>query len=86
MAPFKNSFCKNIAILISRYGVVLRKLDLTSDAVEVLQEAIVKEPLHWGAWLELAALVTDKDMVCYLHYFLMFSFIAFSVLVYNIEI
>ncbi|XP_014675357.1 PREDICTED: cell division cycle protein 23 homolog [Priapulus caudatus] len=45
------------------YGVVLRKLDLTLDAVNILQEAIQKEPAHWGAWVELATLITDKDML-----------------------
>uniref|UniRef100_T1JH63 Cyclosome subunit 8 n=1 Tax=Strigamia maritima TaxID=126957 RepID=T1JH63_STRMM len=45
------------------YGVVLKKLDLISDAVVILTEAIHSEPLHWGSWLELATLVIDKDML-----------------------
>lgn len=47
----------------SRYGVVLRKLDLIKEAVEVFVEAIHALPLHWGAWLELGNLVTNNEMV-----------------------
>uniref|UniRef100_A0A2R5LLS6 Cyclosome subunit 8 n=1 Tax=Ornithodoros turicata TaxID=34597 RepID=A0A2R5LLS6_9ACAR len=43
------------------YGVVLKRLQLHKLAVDVLTEAVHLEPLHWGAWLELASLVTDKD-------------------------
>lgn len=45
------------------YGVVLKKLQLEKHAVEILCEAIHKEPLHWGSWLELATLVPDKEML-----------------------
>jgi len=46
------------------YGVVLKKLDLTDhEAVNVLVEAVNAEPLHWGAWLELSLLVTDREML-----------------------
>lgn len=45
------------------YGVVLRKLDLLKEAVEVFVEAIHALPLHWGAWLELSNLVTNIEMV-----------------------
>lgn len=51
------------AWLLWVYGVVLKRLDLTQQAVEVLSEAVHREPLHWGAWLELAALITDREMV-----------------------
>ena len=49
-----------------RYGVVLVRLDLTKLALEVLVEAVNKQPTHWGGWQELAKLVTDKEMVCVL--------------------
>ncbi|XP_064638455.1 cell division cycle protein 23 homolog [Lineus longissimus] len=45
------------------YGVVLKKLDLHREALDALLEAVRKEPLHWGAWLELALLITDKEML-----------------------
>uniref|UniRef100_A0A3B3ZU75 Cyclosome subunit 8 n=1 Tax=Periophthalmus magnuspinnatus TaxID=409849 RepID=A0A3B3ZU75_9GOBI len=45
-----------------RYGVVLRKLDLLKEAVDVFVEAIHALPLHWGAWLELSNLVTSTEM------------------------
>lgn len=44
-------------------GVVLKKLDLKTMALEILLAAIHSEPLHWGAWLELASLITDNDML-----------------------
>ncbi|KAG7256030.1 hypothetical protein CRUP_002611, partial [Coryphaenoides rupestris] len=45
------------------YGVVLRKLDLLKEAVEVFVEATHTLPLHWGAWLELCNLVTNIEML-----------------------
>lgn len=50
-------------IVVRRYGIVLKKLDLTEDALKVMQEAVNKEPLHWGAWLELSSLCTEKEIV-----------------------
>lgn len=50
-------------ILNNRLGVVLKKLDLREEALEVMLEAVKKEPLHWGSWLELSSLCTDKEMV-----------------------
>ena len=49
--------------MVRRYGIVLKKLDLTEDALKVMQEAVNKEPLHWGAWLELSSLCTEKEIV-----------------------
>lgn len=43
--------------------MVLRKLDLMKEAVEVFVEAVHALPLHWGAWLELSNLVTNNEMV-----------------------
>lgn len=54
------------AWLLWLYGVVLKRLDLTQQAVEVLCQALYLQPMHWGAWLELAALITDREMVCIL--------------------
>lgn len=42
------------------YGVVLKRLDLLDDARRVLVESITLEPMHWGAWLELTNLITDR--------------------------
>ncbi|XP_050448492.1 cell division cycle protein 23 homolog [Cataglyphis hispanica] len=43
------------------FGVTLKKLQLTKEATDVLVESIHKEPMHWGTWLELAALITDRE-------------------------
>ncbi|KAK3868893.1 hypothetical protein Pcinc_025751 [Petrolisthes cinctipes] len=51
------------AWLLWLYGVVLKRLDLTQQAVEVLCQALYLQPMHWGAWLELAALITDREML-----------------------
>ncbi|XP_033907655.2 cell division cycle protein 23 homolog [Acipenser ruthenus] len=45
------------------YGVVLRKLDLLKEAIDVFVEATHCLPLHWGAWLELCNLVENKEML-----------------------
>lgn len=42
---------------------MLRKLDLVKEAIDVFVEAAHVLPLHWGAWLELCNLITDKEMV-----------------------
>ncbi|PSN36214.1 Cell division cycle protein 23 [Blattella germanica] len=42
------------------YGIVLKRLELFKEAVDVLVEATHKEPLHWGSWLELETLITDR--------------------------
>lgn len=52
-----------IVSCLPRYGVVLRKLDLVKEAIDVFVEATHVLPLHWGAWLELCNLITDKEMV-----------------------
>ncbi len=51
-----------------RYGVVLKKLELLREAVEMFVAAVNQAPLFWGAWLELTLLVTDKEMVVFLHW------------------
>ena len=33
------------------------------EAVEMFVESVTKVPLLWSSWLELALLVTDKEMV-----------------------
>ncbi|XP_047107625.1 cell division cycle protein 23 homolog isoform X1 [Schistocerca piceifrons] len=43
------------------YGIVLKRLELLKEALDILVEAIHKEPLHWGAWLELSSLITDRN-------------------------
>ena len=53
----------SVIVPFSRYGVVLRKLDLVKEAIDVFVEATHVLPLHWGAWLELCNLITDKEMV-----------------------
>lgn len=43
------------------FGVVLKKLHLDKEAVDAFVESAAKQPMHWGTWLELAALVTDRE-------------------------
>lgn len=43
------------------FGVTLKKLQLTREAIDVLLESTHKEPMHWGTWLELSALITDRE-------------------------
>ena len=46
-----------------RYAVVLKKLELLKEAIDVFVEAVAAEPMLWCAWLELAMLVNSRDMV-----------------------
>lgn len=43
------------------YGVVLKKLQLNKDAIDILCAATFKTPLHWGVWLELAELISNRS-------------------------
>ena len=50
-------------ILSRRYGVILKKMDLSEGAVSLLCEAVTAEPMLWCAWLELSYLVHSHEMV-----------------------
>ncbi|KAL0132742.1 hypothetical protein PUN28_000464 [Cardiocondyla obscurior] len=61
------------------FGVTLKKLQLTKEAIDVLVESIHKEPMHWGAWLELAALITGKEKLeslCLPNHWMKYFFMA----------
>jgi tetratricopeptide (TPR) repeat protein len=47
------------------YGIVLKKLRILDEAYNILLEAISLEPIHWGAWLELAGLIKSRTEVKY---------------------
>lgn len=42
------------------YGVVLKKLDLKSLAIDMLVKAVQEEPILWSAWFELGKMMGDK--------------------------
>lgn len=61
------------------FGVTLKKLQLAKEATDVLVESIHKEPMHWGTWLELAALITDReklDSLCLPKHWMKYFFMA----------
>ncbi|XP_058798660.1 cell division cycle protein 23 homolog isoform X2 [Phymastichus coffea] len=43
------------------FGVILKKLQSTKEAINIFIESIHKQPIHWGTWLELASLITDTE-------------------------
>lgn len=43
------------------FGVTLKKLMLTREAIDALVESSHKYPMHWGTWLELAPLINDRE-------------------------
>lgn len=45
------------------YGIVLKALQLHTEARAVLQESVAVFPLNWGAWLELASLCHSPQQV-----------------------
>ena len=49
--------------LLYLYGVVLKKLNLKSEAQKALVKAIWKEPCLWSAWQELAFFVQDRSLL-----------------------
>ena len=40
---------------------MLKRLNLSGDARDVLVEATLAEPCHWGAWLELSGHISEKS-------------------------
>lgn len=44
-------------------AVMLKKIDRCDEAVELLVRALRLQPCHWGAWIELATLIKDIQMV-----------------------
>lgn len=43
------------------YGIVLKRMSLMDQAKEVLLESVKLEPCLWGAWLELAHHISDRE-------------------------
>lgn len=43
------------------YGIILRKLDLISQAIDMFIQAVNYVPLIWGAWQELGQLIPDRN-------------------------
>lgn len=60
------------------YGLVARKLDLPL-AIQILQDSINLNPLNWAAWLELASLIKNSEMVLrmYMKFSLLFNIYIF---------
>ncbi|XP_071948215.1 anaphase-promoting complex subunit 8-like [Antedon mediterranea] len=52
-----DSFCLYL------YGVVLKKLELKKESMRVLAESIQRNPLYWGAWIELSSMVSSKEVL-----------------------
>ncbi|XP_059471871.1 cell division cycle protein 23 homolog [Neocloeon triangulifer] len=49
--------------LLYLHGIILKKLKVRHQAVDSLVKSINMSPLNWGAWLELAQLITDRCML-----------------------
>lgn len=45
------------------YGVILKKLDLISVALDIFIEAVKQEPILWSAWYELGKIIPDKNVI-----------------------
>ena len=47
--------------LMYLYGIVLKRMSLMDQAKDALLEAVKLEPFLWGAWLELAHHINDRE-------------------------
>lgn len=45
------------------YGIVLLKLDLNSEAINVLVKSVNADPLNWSAWSQLATVIDSKTQL-----------------------
>lgn len=46
-----------------RYGVVLREMSYIGHARNILVESVSLEPCNWSAWLDLALLCPDREIL-----------------------
>jgi hypothetical protein len=44
-------------------AVMLKRIDRCDEAIDILVRALQIQPCYWGAWIELATLIKDLDMV-----------------------
>lgn len=44
-------------------AVMLKRIDRCDEAVDILVRSLQIQPCYWGAWIELATLVSDRKMV-----------------------
>ncbi|XP_014362074.2 cell division cycle protein 23 homolog [Papilio machaon] len=58
---FKANHSSLDGYLLYLEGVILKKLDLRSQAVSVLQSAVAAVPTLWAAWVELAGLANEYE-------------------------
>lgn len=56
------------------YAIVLNKLKLTDEAINILIECIKKRPTMWCAWIELAGLIKSIETVIILFYYYLYIF------------
>lgn len=49
------------------YGIIIKKLNVGNshqdNIIEIFAQSVMKYPMHWGAWLELAFLITDQNIL-----------------------
>lgn len=45
------------------YGIILKKLDLPSLAIDIFIKAVKVEPILWCAWYELGKIIPDKNKI-----------------------
>ncbi|XP_065071888.1 cell division cycle protein 23 homolog [Rhopilema esculentum] len=60
-AELQNNIDKLDGYCFYLYGVVLNGLSLYTEAIEMLLKAVEKEPVHWGAWKELASICKNRE-------------------------
>lgn len=65
------------------YGIILKKLELNKQALDIFLEAVNLSPLNWSAWQELALVIPNKNKLVALnlpdhwmkHFFLAYAYL-----------
>lgn len=95
--PMKNNHLKNLCSIIQTdyhdkkldgyclyiYGVILKKLGLTGQALDILLEAVNLAPTNWSAWQELALVIPNKNKLNTLNFpnhWMKYFFLAYAYL------
>lgn len=95
--PSKNNDLKNLCSMIQLdyvekkldgyclyiYGVILKKLELDKQAMDIFVEAVNLTPINWSAWQELALVIPNKNKLMSLNlpdHWMKYFFFAYAYL------
>jgi anaphase-promoting complex subunit 8 len=59
----KDNQMRNDSYLLYVYGIVLLKLELNWEAIDILSKSIQSDPLNWCSWHQLSLIIDEKSQL-----------------------